>query len=499
MIQKATEHLIHSQIQKWISEQISVDTQIDDSGYPIALVPKPDIELEPWQFKVLMRAKKYVKDPNTDPVAKDDIQLGTDLLRKLLPTETMINRFTQICSDNRILLDVTTPDLELSALPWEACVHADWDKLGVKEQPDKKIAVVRTPYMLREAWSTIRQVRILIAGVSPDGSSTVNFDKEARRIKDILANIVGSPSETDRYRYLEVREATIEKLKQQVSAFKPHIVHLVSHGGLGELYLETTLGKPISVSGFELRESLEKSEGSICLFISTACMAMSEYTDKRIWGLGHELAKAIPAVIGMQIAISEEVAMAFTEALYSSLAASDPIIVAYTKARERILQERPGSPEWIAPVLYRGAYFNDPLFVPEEIPSFLGKTLRDLDDKLGVLKGNSSLTAIKNLNIWNGILRIVNRADVVLLGGLDKILYSPTDEQRTLIENLEEPITELRGLLIEICSLLEAKEEDKKVQFEFGLSKNTTLAITKITIFRRKLNSIYMLYKPSGF
>ena len=70
-------------------------------------------------------------------------------------------------------------------------------------------------------------------------------------------------------------------------------------------------------------------------------------------GLAAALVMAgVPAVLGMQIPISDAAAIAFSGAFYQRLAAGDPIDTATVEGRMAVHLKDPDSQEWATPVLF---------------------------------------------------------------------------------------------------------------------------------------------------
>jgi hypothetical protein len=60
----------------------------------------------------------------------------------------------------------------------------------------------------------------------------------------------------------------------------------------------------------------------------------------------------VPAVVGMQLAISDRAALTFSRVLYARLAAGEPIEAAVGEARLALYLADSGSRDWVAPVLF---------------------------------------------------------------------------------------------------------------------------------------------------
>jgi hypothetical protein len=261
-------------------------------------------------------------------------------------------------------------------------------------------------------------IKILVAGVAPTGIPTVNFDKEYGIIDQVLSQTSRSGRGV-RFDILPVHETTLQSLREHVMQYSPHVVHMVTHGHVGEQYLETSNGEPILISSSDLSNALRFGSDNLTIFLSTACMAMQESPNENTWGLGKRLAGIVPISIGMQISISEEAALAFTQEFYASLEASFTVIDSFALARERIKKQRPGSPEWIAPALYRGTQINTHLFSPEDFPNFLYRTILELDARLDALRDReTAFDASVNSDTWRELYNAVSDLQRRMVSGL---------------------------------------------------------------------------------
>jgi hypothetical protein len=485
-------HLVHSKLQPAPSDQekvnMSVDVEIDEYGYETQVVQRPSFQLEEWQVRAYARMSNYVKgnvDKSVDPY---DQRFANELLGKLLPTQELRGAFEYLGqnSQSEVVLDVTTNDPDFLAYPWEVCAHANWRALGILP-PIQPVVVVRSRSPYYEKLLANEPIQILVAGVMPYDLPSVNFEKEYRLIKESISRVLGRQSE--RFTVIPEREVTLQSLRVAVAQHKPHVLHLITHGENGNHYFETTRGDPILVSSTDLLRAISVEGVNLSLFVSTACMGMQDNLDENTWGLGKRLSSIIPITIGMQIAISEAAALAFTDEFYGSLAASFSVLDSFALARERILKERPGSPEWIAPILYRGIRHNAALFSHEDLPNLLKWAISGLDEKLSVLRtpGVGFSTSIR-IEIWIELLDIVNEVDTRLVSGLSNETIRVNKTQQYLIEGLITPIDEFREVLYAIGLAYEQSIGKNR------LPANITKAISKTKNFRSLLFQIYSTY-----
>lgn len=470
---------------------MGVSISIDSQEFGREFVQSPAVPIENWQIDAYNRTVNYIKNASQPDINLQDQNYGTYLLKILLAKpewKTIFGSLLRSSRDN-ILLEITTSDPELLAYPWEACAHADWRELDLPI-PANPILVVRSPAPYRERWPASEPVRILVAGVSAYGLSTPNFDKEYRTIEEALLK---TGLEQDlRFDIFPLRATTHQLLQKNVYDYQPHIIHFVTHGAQGKHYLETSDGQPIQIPGSLLASALNAGSESLCLFVSTACMAMQENPDSNIWGLGRILSEIVPITIGMQIAITEEAALIFTNEFYSSLGASSTVLKAFTQARERIKNQRPGSPEWIAPVIYRGTAIDTYLFSPFNVAVLLSEYSKKLDAKMLGLRKDSY-----NYQLWNDVDEIMNNIDVRLIDGFQKKEFRLGDEQIPLLGEIEEKTRELRININNIRRFLKLSENSRnKIELaDLELKHDISSKITYSFELARQLRNSLMKWR----
>lgn len=467
-------------------QHMNVDMSIDSLRYGRQVVSRPNMPLEDWQIDAYNRTVRYVKTSGKLNVNQHDQDYGTYLLDLLLSKQqwkTIFGSFLRR-AQNEVLLDITASDPDLLVYPWEVCAHANWQQLDLPIPPND-IIVVRTPGPYQDKWPAREPIRILVAGVSSYELSTPNFEKEKRAIIEGLES--AGLQRGLHYEIQLLRETTYLKLRRNVSEFKPHVVHLVTHGEGGKHYLESSDGYPILIPSNQLAGALRPGNESFCLFVSTACMSMEEVPTENVWGLGRLLASMFPVTIGMQLAITEEAALAFISTLYSELGTPNRVLEAYVAARERVRSIHPGSPEWIAPVLYRGSPYNELLFSPRNINYYLRTIIAEIDNKLELLLDpNKGFDLSLDSGLWKETYNLVNKIEKILIGGLEKGILIVDGQKKSSIRLLKTSIRNLRTLLFNICYTFERLNgRDRK------LGDNISRAITDLSDLRNDLVTLY--------
>ncbi len=466
MVSSDTVHTIRSTLMQ-TGDSITTTTEVDNEPP----VPHLDIKIPEsvklWFSRVYQRIHSAKDTPDGEMIAAvDDRNIGTDLLPLLFPDVSDLPRL--INSPGKLIFDVTADEIALSRLPWESCVQADWQALGIKENPISKIALIRSPVPPTDKWTIkeTEQLRILVAGANPIGSPTPNFVKELDAINAGLSKV------SDRCNVKEINSVSIPTLQSAIAKYRPHIVHFVSHGGRGVLELEDAEGKPIPVSGSDIASALSQGIDDISVFVSTACLAMQADPDRKITSLGRPLITQIPYIIGMQLQISDAQVVRFSREFYQSLANSNGIIEAYLHARNMLFRYRPQSPEWIGPVLYKSYYKDPSVFSSYEINSLV-KTYADTLYPLVIALRNDS----KYVDGWNSVINIVNQVELSVIDGYRSRKYFLNPNQIKEWNKIDKLIPPIRELLIAIEDFTAVDNPELRIKEKFGKAASGLLKI----------------------
>ncbi len=186
---------------------VNVTTEIDNEP-PLRSPPKIRLpeSVRSWRAMAYSRIQE-ARDTNEREIALDDIEepnvspydseVGADLLRLLFPgTENQFILRSLLRQTGLVYFDIKARDPETSSLPWEACIHADWEKLNIP-RPNSTLVVVRSPVPYINKWTIkeTQKLKILVAGASPVGSPTPNFVHEYKALYSGLFEGLGSTIE----------------------------------------------------------------------------------------------------------------------------------------------------------------------------------------------------------------------------------------------------------------------------------------------------------------
>lgn len=202
----------------------------------------------------------------------------------------------------------------------------------------------------------IERLRVLAVVANPTDADPLEVEREKEKIDTAL----GTDPAID-VEYLV--PPTIEALWRRLSDKAFDVLHFVAHGemgaeGHGHVQLEDEGGLSALVSGTLLADTV-KAARSLRLVVLNACQTARLPPDANgqdpFLGVATALVMAgLPAVVAMQFAITDQAAIAFSEAFYRSLAIGEPVESAMVDGRMAISHAQFGSWEWATPVLFLG-------------------------------------------------------------------------------------------------------------------------------------------------
>jgi hypothetical protein len=275
--------------------------------------------------------------------------LGTGLGQALLPGNVRAHYFASLTKLEaneglRIRLRITSEKVAL--IPWEAA-KMDGDFLSLRP----RTPIVR--YVMAEEAPTPLSItgplRVLGIISDPDGLTGLNVEKERKRIEDALEPLIRS-----RHAHLDwLPHADTQTLQYALYA-RPHAIHYIGHANYyddrrgGVLWFKTGDGKPEELPD-EFLATLLRDSTVRFVFLNTC---ESGHTG----GLCQMLVKrGIPAALGMQTTILDEVAINFATGFYRALSnrwSVDSAVVEGRKAIVTALKNDLNRTEWVQPVLY---------------------------------------------------------------------------------------------------------------------------------------------------
>jgi hypothetical protein len=335
---------------------VAVSSAAGARGNGAFALPFSDVELENFRLTVDPRGGRV--RGRSSPQVQRARDFGEALFGALLQDDAVRDVYVAAANDAeragrgmRLTLYLTAaPDL--AGVPWEFLYR----------RPAFLAQSIWTPvvrYLDLESapppLSVEPPLRLLGMVSQPSGDGWAALDVELERVKleQALAPLVKDG-------YVQLRwlpGSTLRDLQREVAHGDDfHVFHYIGHGefddrsGHGSLILQGADGSPRPVDGETLGTVL-CDRRSVRLAVLNACDGAKASPLDPLAGVAAGLVQHdVPAVVGMQFAISDPAAVTFAAELYSGLAQAFPVDVAVTEGRRALAAET--DLEWATPVLF---------------------------------------------------------------------------------------------------------------------------------------------------
>jgi hypothetical protein len=241
--------------------------------------------------------------------------------------------------------------LPVASLPWE--LLADPER-GRRLARSRFVSVVRT-VGTKDPPRSVKlrvdgQLRVLVVDAEPEGVTEINWPAEKARIKEALAKW--------KYVHLEFLDhASFAETCRRLEDGFFNVIHFIGHGGFdkasGQWYLLFEKNRQKDrVLAMDIADRFGDVK-TLRLAVLNACRTgqlPGEADGDPLSGVAAALSVAgVPAVVAMQIPVTDGMAIEFSEAFYFTLKSGLPIEAAVSRGRSEV---RLSSPEWATPVLY---------------------------------------------------------------------------------------------------------------------------------------------------
>jgi len=236
---------------------------------------------------------------------------------------------------------------ELACLPWEYLYDRDVDLHLALTTPIVRYLKLDDP---PAALSVKPPLQILVMTANPIDRPRLDVDQEWGLINAALEDL-------QRARLVHVHRVpggTVEDLQACLQRQDWHVFHFIGHSGcVGDdaaLLLEDERGLSRPLTRADLNLALQHP--TLRLAILNSCEGARPLDTDPLSGIAQGLVRSmIPAVIAMQLKISDQGAIKFAKEFYSALANNLPVDQALTEARKAMYLAKVAT-EWGTPVLF---------------------------------------------------------------------------------------------------------------------------------------------------
>ncbi len=306
---------------------------------------------------------------------------------------------------------------------------------------------------------------VLVVIANPADVPFLDVKQEKANLEEALKDLIQAGLITLTW----VEKATLPALADTMLRTHYNIFYFMGHGGFDEqtkdgiLVFEDELGKGQWVSGERLAVLLG-NQPSLRLVILNACEGGRTSSDDPFAGVATMLVRtgSVPAVVAMQLAITDLAAIAFGRGFFTALSLGKPVDAAVTQARLAIFASG-NDVEWGTPVLYMRSP-DGRIFDVQALPGAAG-TAHEEADRADKLKGEQAQVEAQ-LRQEQEAARKAEEERQAQLGDLYTQALSRLDKKdwAEAIELLEKILNLQPGYLNAAELLMRAKEERKRAE-----------------------------------
>jgi predicted ATPase len=329
--------------------QLRVEVLGSPAGEAVGFAPIPTLDfasIDPGKVTRHLRPSREAAS-----VGSLSSAIGDSLGQALLPDHVR-QRFEASLSVVRasgegLRIRLRFRDERLADIPWEAArVGADYLALGLQTPIVRYVAAPQAPAPL----AVPATLRVLGVVSNPADLARLDGQAEHARLEQALASL----RRDGRVELDWLASARVEELQDALRRV-PHVLHYIGHGSYdsatrtGTLWFTTAAGLRQPVPNDWLVTLLRDS--SVRFVFLNACE-----TGRAAGGLAEDLVRrGLPAAIGMQTPVQDDVAIAFAAEFYEALSDHWPLDMALVEGRKAIVGAHAGvldRLDWAQPVLY---------------------------------------------------------------------------------------------------------------------------------------------------
>lgn len=304
----------------------------------------------------------------------DLFSLGEAIGGMLLPEGVIRDLFTSALRDHEpydgVRLRLVTGDALLARIPWELCYfqrHPGPNDISSFLVLDPNVSLVRHPALTEKHPSLApfdpRRLRLVAASASSAEFPPLDLVRERRVIEEALARVTVPGVAIDVVSFVEnaTREGLADALESGADIF-----HFAGHGVFEQTDIDPATGRPVGRGSIVLQGdsigSALLSATSLALRLESARVRLAvlgacdggRLDGVRDWsGVAPALVeKGVAAVVAMQFAVEDRMAVGFSRAFYTAIAKGSSVDQAMSRGRLELYDRDPASWQWAVPVLY---------------------------------------------------------------------------------------------------------------------------------------------------
>ncbi len=253
----------------------------------------------------------------------------------------------------RLVFDPDHEELvHVAALPWELLRNDETRDLLGRDRKTLLVRYVETGRAI-EPLEVHGRLRVLVASCAPKNLRPVESRAERERIWKALGEKTGVEVDV-------VEQPDLGTLRRRLLDGAFHVLHFIGHGGFdndtgeGSLAFVASDGEDQYVPGDTFADHVKGTELQVVVLSSCYGATLPRRRGQSVdAAVAPALLRAgVPAVVAMQLPISDEAAITFSESFYTALAHNDDIDVAVVEGRLGVSTNAKASLEWATPALF---------------------------------------------------------------------------------------------------------------------------------------------------
>jgi CHAT domain len=322
--------------------EIHISSPLADGAYLIAVRTEPDLRangtfVPPYSQAEVDQALAWMEQGLFD--AEYVRQFGGKLFRALFVGDLKKVYDAARSSKTQLRFRLIADAPLLMRIPWELLYNPDAEEFLAVAGPLVRGVSLTEPANPLEITPPLR---MLVIDALPKGVQRLASQAEASGIRAALADLIRS----GQVEVETLSHATLARLqnalREAIALARPrpfHLLHFIGHGqhdpvsGQTALLFENDAGEIDEVDAATLTTLLKPYE--LKLVFLNACQSIQASALDLVLGFAPALLKSgMPAVIGMQVTVLDDVAQQFARDFYAALADNRPVDLALTDARQ---------------------------------------------------------------------------------------------------------------------------------------------------------------------
>jgi tetratricopeptide (TPR) repeat protein len=272
------------------------------------------------------------RDPG-DAQAAGALQVGRMLADAFLPgaVGSAVSEQIRLAASRETEVALGISSERFIGLPWETLAPHEFDGSLALHPGVRLYRKIEAPTVPAPRGPRPGGLRVAVAIASPTygGGPLLDYERELTEIMNALAGARANGADLRIVRY-----ATLDALRECLSNYEPHVLHLSAHGTPGTLSLEHEDGRARIVDAAEFVASVLSGNPVPDLVSLAACSTSTRGGELPAFST-RLVAAGVPVVVGAESSVTDRFITLFFSELYGALAESSPDVLGAAAAARR--------------------------------------------------------------------------------------------------------------------------------------------------------------------